>query len=331
MNSKVPKIYKGPERSLLSECLVIEEMAAGCAGMTVSLYVNSLAQAPILIAGTKEQKERFLKPFAEKFMLGSFCCSEPGMGSDVAGIKTTAKKDGTSYILNGTKYWITNGGYADLFIIFAKTDEKSGQKGISAFVVEKGTTGLSAGIPIKKMGQRASNTTGVFLENVRVPEGNRLGKEGDGFKLAMQSFNITRPAIASIAVGVARAAMEYSIKYAKNREAFGSAISAFQAIQFMIADMYKDIEAARLLCLKAAYMEDQGMDNRVIASCAKAFSADMAMRVTTDAVQIHGGYGYTQDFPVEKLMRDAKVIQIYEGTSQIQRLIIARSLLEDSK
>jgi acyl-CoA dehydrogenase len=298
-------------------------------GMYVSIFVSTLALYPIIQFGTEDQKERFLRPFCEKFSIASYCLSELTVGSDPASLRTTAVLEGDHYLLNGTKMWITNGGYADFYLVFATTDPEKRHKGIISLIVPAKLEGVSHGEPIDKMGQRASNTTAVIFKNVRVPKENLLGQGGEGFKKAMAALDITRPMIAVGAVGIARSAMELAGRYALKRVQFGVPIARHQAVQFMLADMAKDIEAARLLIYKAAWLADQGIRNSKEASMAKAFAADMAMRVTTDAVQIYGGMGYTRWHPVEKLMRDAKVIQIYEGSAQVMRIIIARHLLQE--
>jgi acyl-CoA dehydrogenase len=285
-----------------------------------------LALAPILVAGSEEQKSRFLKPFIEEFQLASFCLSEPNAGSDVAGLSTKAVKDGDSYVLNGAKQWITNAGYASLFTVFATLDRGKGARGICAFVVDAKSPGITIGKKEDKMGQRASDTRAVIFENVRVPKGNMLGAEGEGFRVAMQALDRTRPAIAAMAVGASRAAMEHSIRYAKERSAFGKPIADNQGVSFMIADMAKDVAAGRLLTYHAAWLIDRGWPASKESSFAKCIATDAAMRVTTDAVQVFGGYGYTKEYPVEKLMRDVKVMQIFEGANQIQRMVIAREL-----
>lgn len=325
----VPKEYGGGGLGVLDTCIISEELAAGCMGMYVSIFVSTLALYPIIKFGTEEQKERFLRPFCSKFSIASYCLSEYTVGSDPASLRTTAILDGDHYILNGTKMWITNGGYADFYLVFATTDPQKRHKGIISLIVPSILEGVSHGEPIDKMGQRASNTTAVTFKNVRVPRENLLGGEAEGFKKAMAALDITRPMIAVGAVGIARTALELATQYAKTRIQFGVPIAQHQAVQFMLADMAKNIEAARLLVWKAAWVADQGFRNSKDAAIAKAFAADMAMQVTTDAVQIYGGMGYTKWHPVEKLMRDAKVIQIYEGSAQIMRLIVARQLLQE--
>ena len=325
----IPKEYGGLGLGVLDNCIISEELAAGCMGMYVSIFVSTLALYPIIKFGSDEQKERFLRPFCSKFSIASYCLSEHTVGSDPASMRTTAILDGDHYLLNGTKMWITNGGYADFYLVFATTDPQQKHQGIISLIVPSGLEGVSHGEPIDKMGQRASNTTAVVFKNVRVPRENLLAGEGEGFKKAMAALDITRPMIAVGAVGIARTAMELAARYAMKRVQFGVPIAEHQAVKFMLADMTKDIEAARLLVWKAAWLADQGVRNSKEAAVAKAFAADMAMRVTTDAVQIYGGVGYTKWHPVEKLMRDAKVIQIYEGSAQIMRMIIARQMLQD--
>jgi len=325
----IPKQYGGEGVGILDSCIIYEELAAACMGICLGIFVSTLALYPIVKFGTEEQKEQFLRPFCKNYSLASYCLSELSVGSDPASMKTTAVLDGEHYVVNGTKMWITNGGYADLYLVFANTDLTKKHKGIICLIVPSHLEGVSHGEPIDKMGQRASNTTAVMFKNVRVPRENLLGGEGEGFKKAMAALDITRPMIAIGAVGIARTALELSLEYAKKRIQFDVPIIQHQAVQFMLAEMAQGIEAARLLVWKAAWLADQGVRNTKEASIAKAFAADMAMRVTTDAVQIYGGMGYTKWHPVEKLMRDAKVIQIYEGTAQIQRIVIARQLLKE--
>ncbi len=331
LNESIPAEYGGLGLDGVSACVLTEELAAGCAGMTTSMMVNTLGQTPILVSGTKEQIEKWIVPFTKEFRFSSFCLTEPSSGSDVANMSTTAKKVGDKYVLNGRKCFITNGGVADLFSVFATLDPVKGHRGICAFIVPADTPGVSAGKKEDKMGQRASNTTDVIFEDAAIPAENLLGREGEGFKIAMKTLDRTRPAIGALAVGLARSAYEHSVRYARERHAFGMPIAMFQAIQFMIADMAKDIEAARLLTYQAAWMIDQGMNASKYSAFAKCFATDAAMRVTTDAVQIFGGYGYSKEYPVEKLMRDAKLLQIYEGTNQIQRMVIAREVFKESQ
>ncbi len=327
LNLGVPKKYGGPGYGLIDACIVVEEASAACPGIATSLFDNNLGAEPIVIGGSEEQKQRILGELVNEFKLIAFATSEPTMGSDVAGMKCKAVEDGDDFILNGTKFWITNGGVADYVTVFATVDPEKKHKGIAAFIVPTDTEGVKLGKHIPKLGQRSSNTSSVVLKDVRVKKENVLAKPGRGFVLAMQTFAHTRPAIGAFAVGCARSAMEYSIDYMKKREVFGRPIERYQAIQFKIADMYKNIEAARLLTYKAAWEADQGKDNNLSSACAKAFASDVAMEVTTEAIQIFGGYGYLRTYPVEKLFRDAKLYQIYEGTSEVQRIVISRFVL----
>jgi len=328
LNLAIPKEYSGPGYGLLSSCIVVEEISSACPGIATSIFDNNLGAEPIIIGGNEEQKQRILSELVNEFKLIAFATSEPTMGSDVAGMKCKAEKDGDEYILNGNKFWITNGGYADYITVFATTDPEKKHKGICAFIVDTKSDGVKLGKHIPKLGQRSSNTISVGLKEVRIPKENILAKPGRGFILAMQTFAHTRPAIGAFACGCARSAMEYSIDYAQKRETFGRPIGNYQVIQEKIANMYKDIEAARLLTYKAAWEADQGMDNNLSSSIAKAFASDVAMNVTTEAVQIFGGYGYLRTYPVEKLFRDAKLYQIYEGTSEIQRIVISRFVMK---
>jgi acyl-CoA dehydrogenase len=327
MTGFLPEAYGGPGLTSLDTCLVEEELGWGCSGIATSMTANGLALTPVLIAGTDEQKRAFAAPFASALQFASFCLTEPGAGSDAGGIATTARRDGNGYVLNGRKCFITNGAHACQYTVFASTDRTRGHRGLSAFVVPRETPGVSAGKKEDKMGQRASETSDVIFEEARVPAENRLGAEGEGFKIAMRTLDYARASISAMAVGVSRAAYEYAADYARQRVQFGQPIAMNQAIHFLLADMAMDIEAARLLTWKAAWLAGQGRRNTKESAYAKAFSADLAMRVTTDAVQIFGGYGYMREYPVEKLMRDAKLLQIYEGTSQIQRMVIAKETL----
>ncbi len=328
-NTFIPAEYGGVGLSVLGACLNVEELARGCSGITTSLISNDLGLTPILVGGSEEQKREWLAPCAEQWKILAFCLSEPGAGSDVAGLQLQAKKDGDDYVLNGTKAWITNGGEADVYTVFATLDRSARHSGICAFVVDRETPGLSPGKKEDKMGQRASDTRLVHFDDVRVPASQRLGAEGEGFKIAMATLDRTRPLIGALATGIARRALEESLGYAGERKAFGQSILDFQAVQFMLADMAKEIEAARLLTHQCAWMLDQGMPASKQSSMAKCFATDAAMKATTDAVQIFGGNGYTREYPVEKLMRDAKLMQIYEGTNQIQRVVIARELARE--
>jgi len=326
----VPEQYGGGGLSQLEQLVIVEEMSTGCAGISGSIAINSLASIPLLLFGSEEQKKQFLGAACSERKLMALCVTEPGAGSDVAAMTATARRVGEEYLLSGQKCFITNGGVADYYIVFATVDKSKGHKGITAFLVPRETPGVSVGKKEDKMGQRASNTTDVNFDQAAVPAANRIGEEGMGFKIIMQTFNHSRPGIAASAVGVARAAMTYALKYSKEREQFGLPIFMHQAIMFMLADMAKDIEAGRLLAWQAAWKGDQGLNNAKEAAMAKVFCGDMVMRVTTDAAQILGGYGYIKDYPVEKYMRDAKVFQIYEGTGQIQRLLIGRALFQES-
>jgi acyl-CoA dehydrogenase len=329
MNLHVPSEYGGPELSLFEGTLVGEELCWGCAGIGTSISCTGLGAGPVIGAGTDEQKRTWLPPLLDEPILCSFGLSEPDAGSDVARMKSTAVRKGGEYVLNGSKTFITNAGYAAWTVVFAKTDPDAGHRGISAFVVPMDTPGVTIEKHLDKMGQRATDTSAFAMNDVVVPAENRLGEEGDGFKIAMQTLDTTRPGTAIGGVGVARAAFEYACDYSKERVTFGQPIAMNQGVNFLIADMATNIEAARLLCWQAAWMLDTGYGRKatLYSSMAKRFAADIAMEVTTDAVQIFGGYGYIKEYPVEKLMRDAKLYQIYEGTSQIQRLVIARDIL----
>ena len=326
MNMHIPAEYGGAGLGVLDELIASEELFYGCSGMATAILANNLALAPVLLGADDYVMKKFIQPMSETFTLAAYAVTEPGAGSDVAGIRTTAKRVGDEYIVNGSKMWITNAGHADWFFVLAKTDPNAGHKGMTGFIVDAKTPGIIIGKKEKNMGQRCSDTRGVTFEDVKVPKENMIGKEGEGFKIAMGAFDKTRPAVAIGAVGVARAALDHSIRYANTRNAFGKPISVNQGVSFMIAEMARDIEAGRLLCWHSAWLIDNGFRNTYQASIAKVFCADMAMRVTTDAVQIFGGYGFNEEYPVEKLMRDAKIFQIYEGTSQIQRVIISKFL-----
>jgi acyl-CoA dehydrogenase len=328
MNVHVPTEYGGLGLSAFDGMLVGEELYRGCSGIATSITANGLGASPVILFGTPEQKARWLPPLIEAPILCSFGLSEPGAGSDVAALRSTAVREGDEYVLNGSKTFITNAGYAEWAVVFAKTDPSAGPRGLSAFVVQMGAPGVTIEKHLEKMGQRATDTSAFALSDVRVPAGNRLGEEGDGFKIAMATLDFTRPGTAIGAVGVAQAAYEHALEYAKERVTFDLPIAMHQAVGFMVADMATEIEASRLLCWQAAWMLDQGLgrDATLYSSFAKRFAADTAMKVTTDAVQVLGGYGYIKEYPVEKLMRDAKLFQIYEGTSQIQRLVIAREI-----
>ncbi len=312
----------------LTNCIITEELSWGCAGVATVLGATHLASIPMLIAGTDEQKRRLLKPVIERNGLCAMALTEPGAGSDVAAMTTTARRDGDSYVLNGAKRFITNGGIADLYVIFATVDRALGHRGVTAFIVPGDTPGLTGGKKEKKLGIRCSHTGEVLLDDVRVPVENRLGEEGSGFKLAMTMLDRSRPMIAAIALGIARAAYEYARDYARERVQFGKPIAANQSIQFMLADMATNVQAARLMTWWSAKVTETGRPFLYESSMAKNFASDVAMEVTTDAVQIYGGYGYIREYPVEKLFRDAKITQIYEGTNQIQKIVVAQQLLK---
>lgn len=328
INTCIPAAYGGTGFSAVDGVIICEALAYGCMGMNSSFMANDLALLPIVIGGSEEQKKKFLTPFTQEFKMASFCLTEPGNGSDAGGIKTLIKDGGDHWILNGEKMWITNAGYADLFVVYGTIDLSLKHKGISALVVDPKSSGIEVGKKEEKMGHRSSDTRGIRFNNVKVPKENMLGKPGDGWSIAMKTLDHSRPLVASSALGGAQHALDLSIQYAKERTQFGTPIAKHQAIQFMLAEMGMKIEAARLLVHKAAWLCDQGENNTEVASYAKAFASDSCMQITTDAVQIYGGYGYSKEYPVEKLMRDAKLLQIYEGTSQIQRLVMARELLK---
>ncbi|NBW40970.1 acyl-CoA dehydrogenase [bacterium] len=329
MNLTLDESLGGTGLNLFNTCLILEEISAGCAGVATSLVANDLALTPISLYGTPEQKDLFIGKLISEQKFASFCLSEPGAGSDASGLSTAITSDGDSYVLNGQKQWITNGGEASQYTVFATHDKEKRHKGISCIVVPADTPGVSCGAHENKMGQRCSNTVSVTFENARVPKNNLIGEEGKGFAIAMHTLDVSRPMTAILAVGVARAAFEHARSYAKERSQFSQPIANFQGIQFMLADMATNIDAARLLTWRSAELVDAGERSPLQSSMAKRFAADMCMEATTNAVQIFGGYGYTKDYPVEKLMRDAKLLQIYEGTSQIQRVVIARELLRD--
>ena len=326
MNTHIAEEYGGPGLDYLSGCLIEEEMGWGCSGIGTSLMANGLAAAPVGLGGSEEVKKEFLGMLTEEPKLASFCLTEPDAGSDVSGMKTTATKRGDKYVINGSKCFITNGGYADWFTVYAKTDKDAGHRGISAFVVPKDDT-VTVDKKEDKMGQRASNTATITFNDTEIPAANMLGEENKGFKLAMMTLDRTRPGVSAMAVGIARAALEFASDYSKERVQFGVPIAMHQAVAFMIADMATRVEASRLLVWQSASLLDQGKRNTLASSHAKRFAADSAMENTVDAVQVYGGYGFIKEYPVEKLMRDAKIMQLYEGTSQIQRLVIAKELL----
>lgn len=326
----IPEEYGGISGRVADLAIVTEELCAVDMGISLAFGVTGLGMYPILIAGSEEQKQKYLSQIASGKRLAAFGLTEAGAGSDVGAMSTTARKDGDHYVLNGTKQWISNGGEAEIYSVFAMTDPQKGARGCSAFVVEKGTPGFSFGKKENKMGIRANSTRELVFEDCRVPAANLLGREGTGFITAMKVFDKSRPMVGAQAMGVARGAFEAAIRYSKEREQFGKPISSFQAVQFMLADMATQIEAARALVMQTARMIDEGARNysKESAMC-KYFASDVAMKVTTDAVQILGGYGYMKEYPVEKMMRDAKILQIYEGTNQIQRGIVAANLLKE--
>src|SRR5438093_4860882 len=328
MNVHLPEEYVGPGLSAFAGMLIDEQLSWGCSGIAVSIVANTLGAAPVILAGTDEQKREWLPPLLEAPILCSFGLSEPDAGSDVARIKTSAERRGDEYVLNGSKTFITNAGYAAWIVVFAKTDPTKGHRGLSAFIVPMDAPGVTVEQHLDKLGKRATGTSAFSLQDVLVPAANRLGDEGDGFKVAMRTLDFTRPGTAAGAVGVAQAAYEFAVEYAKERVTFDVPIAMHQGVNFLIADMATEIEAARLLTWQAAWMLDSGYGRKatLYSSFAKRFAADTAMKVTSDAVQVLGGYGYIKEYPVEKLMRDAKLFQIYEGTSQIQRLVIAKEI-----
>jgi len=323
MNTDIPKEYGGLGYGLLEGALLTEEISAACPGLATSIFDNSLGMEPIIISDKEEIKQRYLPEIARGEKYICFATSEPFMGSDVSGIRCMAEKKGEDYILNGTKYWITNAGIADYMTVFATVDPKEKHAGICAFVVHREWEGVTVGKHIPKLGQRTSNTAGIRLKNVKVPAANVLAEPGQGFVLAMKTFSRTRPIIGAFAVGAARSVMEYAIDYTKKRQAFGTKIKNFQMIQSKIAEMYQKVETSRLLVHRSAWEADQGMDPTVNASVAKFYASEAAIEVANDALQIFGGYGYTRLFPVEKLLRDIRLFSIYEGTSEVQRMIVA--------
>lgn len=334
MNHGIPEKYGGAELSLLGGCLITEELGYGCTGILTAMEGNNLGQAPVILAGNEEQKKKYLTRLIEEPLICAYCVTEPGAGSDVAGIKTKVEKKGDRWILNGQKMWITNGGKANWYFVLARsnTDPKCpAGKALTALIVDADLPGVSVGRKEWNMGQRASDTRGIVFEDVEVPSENVLLKEGDGFKIAMGAFDKTRPLVAAGATGLAQRALDEATKYAMERKTFGKFLSEHQAIQFMLADMTIGIETSRLAYLRAAWEIDQGRRNTYWASIAKALASDVANKSATDAVQIFGGNGFNCDYPVEKLMRDAKIYQIYEGTSQIQRVIISREHLKKFK
>lgn len=330
LNGHIPTEYGGPGMSVMESVILSEELGWGCTGVATAFEANNLAASPLIVGASEDLKKEFLGQLTSELCFAAYCVTEPGAGSDVASIKTTAVKKGNSYVINGSKMWITNGSVASWYFVLAVTDPKAKHKGLTGFVVPAKTPGIKVGKKEKNLGQHCSDTRGITFEEVVIPEKYRLGQEGDGFKIAMGAFDHTRPLVAAAALGLSRAAMEHAIEYSLERQTFGVPIAQHQSIAFMIAEMARDIEAARLLVWKAASIIDKGERNTLNAAYAKVFAADSAMRIATDAVQIFGGYGYSTEYPVEKLMRDAKIFQIYEGTSQIQRMIIAREIIKKS-
>ncbi len=327
MNLNVPTAYGGAGLGLVEQCLITEELARACSGMTTTISANNLALEPIVLGGSEEQKQRILPPFCGRYNLASFCLTEPSGGSDAGALRTRARRSGDEYTLNGEKCFITNAPHADLYTVFATIDPELRHKGITAFVVPRTAVGVVAGKDEEKMGQRASSTGTVRFEDVRVPVADRLGQEGDGFSIAMRTLDQTRTPIGALATGIAQAALDYASDYALKRHAFGKAIAEHQAIQIKLANMAQDVAASRLLTWQAAWTIDHGQRGTLESSLAKCFASDAAMRVTDEAIQIFGGYGYMREYPVEKLLRDAKLTQIYEGSNEIQRIVIAREHL----
>ena len=328
----IPEAYGGADGDYLSYILAVEELSKVDDGMGITLSVNvSLCAGPIMAYGTEEQKQKYVRPIAEGTHVGAFGLTEPNAGTDAATQHTVAVLEGDHYIINGSKIFITNGSEADTYIVFAMTDKAKGLKGISAFILEKGMPGFTFGKRESKMGGHTSITTELIFQDVKVPKENLLGKESEGFKIAMTTLDAGRIGVAAQALGIAEAAMQYAIKYSKERIQFGKSISSFQVIAFKIADMAIKIDAARLLVYRAACLKNAGKPFSKEAAMAKAYASDIAMEVTTDAVQVYGGYGYTTDYPVERLMRNAKITQIYEGTNEVQRMVISGALLRDKK
>lgn len=331
MNAEIPQEYGGLGLNTFDHCLLLEEINYGCTGIGTTLAANNLGAVPVILAGSEELKKEFLGQLTESLSFCAYGCSEPDAGSDVAGMRTKVEQHGDEFVITGQKRWITNAPFAKWHTIFATFDSKLRHKGIAAFVVPADLPGVKVGRVEDKLGQRASHTSDVILEEVKVPKKYMLAPQGQGFKLAMKTFDRSRPWIAAAAAGLMRRALDESRTYALERKAFGQPIANFQAIQFMLADMAIKYEATRLLMHKAAYLVSKGKLDAITSSYAKAFGADAAMQVAVDAVQVFGGYGYTTEYPVEKLMRDAKLLQIYEGTSQIQRMVIARHLLAEAQ
>lgn len=325
----IPEEYDGAGMGNFELCIIVEEISKACAGVATSYAASGLGAEPIILFGDEEQKRKYLPPIASGEKLGAYALTEPDAGSDVGGVKTRATKEGNFYILNGTKQWITNGGEAEIYTVFASTSPDRGPRGLSVFIVEKGTDGFSFGKKEDKMGIRTSATRELIFEDVKVPIENLLGKEGLGFIIAMRTFDTTRPAVGAMAVGIADGALNEAINYARTRQQFGKPIGSFQGIQFMLAEMATKVESARALVYQVAkYIDAGAKDISKYSAMSKLFASDVAMEVTEKAVQIFGGYGYMKDYPVEKMMRDAKITQIYEGTSEIQKLVIGRDLIK---
>jgi acyl-CoA dehydrogenase len=322
----VPVEYGGSGATHVDQAIITEELAYGCTGIQTSVTANTLGSTPVVLAGNEEQKKKYLGMIVNEFALCSYATTEPAAGSDVAGMQTRSVQKGDDWVLNGTKCFITNASHARWFVIFATIDPALRHKGIAAFIVDRDMPGVSLGKKEDKLGQRASDTNTIILEDVVVPKANMLARPGDGFKLAMQTFDYTRPDIGMGAVGLMRRCLDESVRYAKERKTFGTPIMNHQAVQFMIAEMAIRAEATRLLAFKAATLLDRGERSSIYSAFAKALGADSAMQSAVDAVQVFGGNGFIKDYPVEKLMRDAKILQIYEGTSQIQRVVIAKQL-----
>ncbi|TYB95914.1 acyl-CoA dehydrogenase [Micromonospora sp. WP24] len=324
----IPVEYGGAGADALATAVVIEEVARACAASSLIPAVNKLGTMPLLLAGSEELKRRYLTPVASGEAMFSYCLSEPEAGSDAASMTTRAVRDGDHWVLNGVKRWITNAGVSEYYTVFAVTDPSARSKGISAFVVEKSAPGVSFGAPEKKLGIKGSPTREVYLDNVRIPADRMIGAEGSGFATAMRTLDHTRVTIAAQALGIAQGALDYAKGYVQERKQFGKAVAEFQGVQFMLADMGMKLEAARQLTYAAAGKSERGdADLTYFGAAAKCFASDAAMEITTDAVQLLGGYGYTRDYPVERMMRDAKITQIYEGTNQVQRIVMARQLL----
>jgi acyl-CoA dehydrogenase len=331
LNISMPEKLGGMGLPLLDQVMIGEEMAYGCSGISTAMGANDLALGPLLVAGNEAQLEEFARPMVAEPQMAAYCVTEPGAGSDVQAIRTTVRRDKDHYILNGEKMWITNAGVATWYYVLATLEPGQGYKAMCAFVIPANLPGIQAGKKEINMGQRASDTRAVRFTDVKVHKRYLLGEEGDGFKIAMKAFDKARPATATAAVGLAQCAFDHALRYAQERQTFGKQIAQHQAVAFLLADMAKDVEASRLLVHKAAYLYDQGERNTKVASMAKCFATDTAVRVTQDAIQVFGGYGYNTEYPVEKLYRDAKIFQIYEGTNQIQRLIIARHVLDENR